>query len=180
MRLRYQFLSVLDALQVLLLPLFGLVLLLQVRLDGLVLRVEVAHVLRRQTVFTQTHRRTKTRRLLSDTHRHQVFDHVHVRQRIDLRHLAGVSVDFVQTRQRVSAVDIHRTRPADPCGQNRLRPETTSEPVHTQVDRALTLSAGASEGQRAVHLVLDLDERVQNHRPAAETQHTPFRATSRD
>lgn len=41
----YQFLPVVHRLQVLLLPFLGLVLLLQVGLDGLVLCVEVTHVL---------------------------------------------------------------------------------------------------------------------------------------
>lgn len=63
--------------------------------------------------------------------------------------------------------------PQIPAGQT----ATGSEPKHTRTSSnatgyLLTLSAGASEGQRAVHLVLDLDERVQNHRPAAEGHNT--------
>lgn len=46
----YQFLSVLHRLQVLLLPFLGLVLLLQVGLNGLVLGIEVTHVLQTQTI----------------------------------------------------------------------------------------------------------------------------------
>lgn len=49
----YQFLSVLHGLQVLLLPFVGLILLLQVGLDGLVLGVEVTHVLQRQSWHTR-------------------------------------------------------------------------------------------------------------------------------
>ena len=44
--IRYQFLSVVHCLQVLLFPFIGLVLLLQVRFNRLVLGIEVAHVLR--------------------------------------------------------------------------------------------------------------------------------------
>lgn len=46
----YQFLSVLHGLQVLLLPFLGLVLLLQVGLNGLVLGIEVTHVLQTQKI----------------------------------------------------------------------------------------------------------------------------------
>lgn len=65
-------------------------------------------------------------RVRSDTHGHQVFHHIHVRQRVDLRHFVGVAVDFVQTRQRVSTVDVHGARATDSCGpdRNRIRPET--------------------------------------------------------
>lgn len=128
MRSPYQLLPVLHALQVLLLPLLGLVLLLQERLDGFILSVEVAHVLQDTHSVSHTHRRTHdgNTRSGSDTHGHQVFHHIHVRQRVDLRHFAGVAVDFVQTRQRVSAVDVHGARSTDSCrpDRNRIRTET--------------------------------------------------------
>ena len=73
--------------------------------------------------------------------RHQVLDHRHVRQRVDL-HLALDVVDGLGAGQRVDAVDVHRAGAAD------------------------ALAAGAAEGQRRIDLVLDLDQRVENHRPA--------------
>src|SRR5690606_26641728 len=91
--------------------------------------------------------------------RDQVLDHPHRRQRVD-RHralaldrrplragveralrLAGL-LDRADAGQRVGAVDVHRARAAD------------------------ALAAGAAEGQGRVDLVLDLDQRVQDHRPA--------------
>src|SRR3546814_7489273 len=51
-------------------------------------------------------------------------------------------LDRADAGQRVGAVDVHRARTAD------------------------ALAAGAAEGQRGVDLVLDLDQRVQDHRPA--------------
>lgn len=88
---------------------------------------------RRQTALSaHTHRSTASDAHRLGTHRHQVLDHIHVRQRVDLGHPAGVTVDLVQTRQRVSTADIHRTRPADSCRQNRLRAQTTAEPVHSE------------------------------------------------
>jgi hypothetical protein len=45
--------------------------------------------------------------------------------------------------ERVGAVDVHRAGAAD------------------------ALAAGAAEGQRRIDLVLDLDQRVEHHRPAA-------------
>ena len=74
--------------------------------------------------------------------RHQVLDHFHVRQRVD-RHLALAAViDGLGAGQRVGAVDVHRARTAD------------------------ALAAGPAEGQGRVDLILDLDQRVQDHRPA--------------
>ncbi len=71
--------------------------------------------------------------------RYQILDHRHVRQRIDF----DLTLDLVaalDAGQRVGAVDVHRAGPAD------------------------AFAAGAAEGQRGVDLVLDLDQRVQNHR----------------
>ena len=51
----YQFLSVVDGLRVLLLSLLGLVLPLQEGLDGLVLGVEVTHVLKIQGTVSPTY-----------------------------------------------------------------------------------------------------------------------------
>lgn len=57
----YQLLPVLHRLQVLLLPFLGLILLLQVGFDGLVLGVEVTHVLQ---THCYTNESTKLNRLL--------------------------------------------------------------------------------------------------------------------
>src|SRR5690606_25454524 len=74
--------------------------------------------------------------------RDQVLDHAHVRQRVD-RHLGLLAVrDGAGAGQGVRAVDVHRARTAD------------------------ALAAGAPEGQGRVNLVLDLDQRVQDHRAA--------------
>ena len=73
--------------------------------------------------------------------RHQVLDHRQMRQRIDDDAALHV-VDRFEAGERVGAVDVHGAGAAD------------------------ALAAGAAEGQRGVDLVLDLDQRVQNHRPA--------------
>src|SRR6185437_15477309 len=73
--------------------------------------------------------------------RHEVLDHRHVRQRIDF-HRARYVGDGLGAGERVAAADVHRARTAH------------------------ALPAGAAEGQGRVDLVLDLDEAVQNHRPA--------------
>ena len=72
---------------------------------------------------------------------HQVLHHRHMRQRVD-RDVALHLVDRLEAGQRVGAVDVHGAGAAD------------------------ALAAGAAEGQRRVDLVLDLDQRVENHRPA--------------
>ena len=71
----------------------------------------------------------------------EVLDHRHVRQRVDL-HVALDLVHAVDAGQRVDAVDVHRAGAAD------------------------ALAAGAAEGQGRVDLVLDLDQRVEDHRAA--------------
>mmetsp|Transcript_103943 Transcript_103943/g.299185 ORF Transcript_103943/g.299185 Transcript_103943/m.299185 type:complete len:253 (-) Transcript_103943:25-783(-) len=73
--------------------------------------------------------------------RHQVLHHVAVRQGLDLDGF-GVGLDVEETGQAVFAVDVHGAGAAD------------------------ALAAGAAEGEGGVHLVLDLDQGVQNHRPA--------------
>lgn len=71
----------------------------------------------------------------------QVLDHEHVRQR---RYGGGRrgGRNLSETSKAVAAVNVHRTGAADP------------------------LTAGAAEGEGGVDLVLDLDERVQDHGPA--------------
>ena len=64
-----------------------------------------------------------------------------MRQRIDLDRPFYV-VDGLQTSECVGAVDVHGTGPANP------------------------LSAGSPKRERRVDLVLDLNERIQNHRAA--------------
>jgi len=71
----------------------------------------------------------------------KVLDDVHMWERIDFTVLASVPVNAAQASKGVLSVDVHCARSAD------------------------TLSAGASERQSGVHLVLDLDERIQNHWP---------------
>lgn len=71
----------------------------------------------------------------------QVLDHEHVRQR---RYGGGCRRrrNLGETSEAVAAINVHRAGAADP------------------------LAAGAAEGEGRVDLVLDLDERVQDHRPA--------------
>lgn len=69
----------------------------------------------------------------------KVPDDVHVWQRVDLGLLGLVLVDLAQTGKGVAAANVHGTGAAD------------------------TLSAGSSEGQRGILLVLDLQQRVQDH-----------------
>jgi len=88
---------------------------LEERLDRLVLGVEVGHVW------------------------HQIFDHVHVRQRVDLRGLGQIVVDAAQAGQSVCAVDVHGARAAN------------------------AFAARAAKSQRWVLFVLDFDESVQDH-----------------
>lgn len=72
---------------------------------------------------------------------HQVLHHVHVRQRVDLGGLAAL-VDVAQASQGVLAVDVHRAAATD------------------------ALAARSAECQSRVLLVLNLDQCIQNHRPA--------------
>jgi len=71
---------------------------------------------------------------------HEIFDDVHVRQGIDFRGFGWI-VDRAKTRQSVAAVDVHRTRTAN------------------------AFATRASEGETGVEIILDVDQRVQNHRP---------------
>mmetsp|Transcript_76177 Transcript_76177/g.172236 ORF Transcript_76177/g.172236 Transcript_76177/m.172236 type:complete len:345 (-) Transcript_76177:2-1036(-) len=70
--------------------------------------------------------------------RHEVLDHVGVGQGLDLNRLV-TRLDVQQAGQAVLAVDVHGAGAAD------------------------ALPAGAAEGQGRIVLVLDLDERVQDH-----------------
>ena len=72
---------------------------------------------------------------------HQVLDHEHVRQRRDRRGRRS-GLDLREARQPVAAVDVHGAGPADP------------------------LAARSPERERGVHLVLDLDQGVEDHGPA--------------
>ena len=69
-----------------------------------------------------------------------------MRKRVDLGVLGRVPVDPAQARQRVLAVDVHGARPAD------------------------ALSARPPESEGGVHLVLDLNERVENLRESRAIQ----------
>ena len=69
-----------------------------------------------------------------------------MRQRVDL-HVAADLGRGLDAGERVHAVDVHRARAAD------------------------ALAAGAAEGERGVDLVLDFDQRVENHRPAGRQVH---------
>jgi hypothetical protein len=62
-----------------------------------------------------------------------------VREWVDFRVLALGAVDAAEARECVLAIDVHRTRATD------------------------TLAARATEGERRVDLVLDLDEGVEDH-----------------
>ncbi len=70
---------------------------------------------------------------------HQVFRDRHMRQRVDFHDAANI-LDRLCASQRVGAVNIHRAGAANP------------------------LTAGAAERQGRIDLVLDLDDRVQDHR----------------
>jgi hypothetical protein len=72
----------------------------------------------------------------------EILDHGQVRQRIDLR-VALDLTDGLGARQRIHPVDVHRARSAD------------------------AFAARAPERERRVDFVLDLDQRVENHRAAA-------------
>lgn len=135
----YQLLSVLHRLEILLLPFLTLILLLQVGLDGFVLCIEVAHILvGDQTRETTQHISTLCKwnivfstwvlhiLLQSDllwpkkylldghsTYGHEIFDHIHVWQRVDFGRFACVGVNFVQTGQCVAPVYVHCTWAAD-------------------------------------------------------------------
>mmetsp|Transcript_737 Transcript_737/g.2988 ORF Transcript_737/g.2988 Transcript_737/m.2988 type:complete len:298 (-) Transcript_737:19-912(-) len=69
---------------------------------------------------------------------HEVLDHVHVRQRVDLRGRAAL-LNVGEAREAVAPADVHRAGSAD------------------------ALAATAAEGQARILLVLDLDQRVQHH-----------------
>lgn len=73
---------------------------------------------------------------------HQVPHNVHVGQRVDLGVFGGVCIYAAETSQGVLAANVHGARAAD------------------------TFTARATECQRSVLLVLDLEKRVQNHGPA--------------
>src|SRR5579875_3689038 len=72
---------------------------------------------------------------------HQILDDRQVRQRIDPHRPLDVG-DRLDAGKRVRPVDIHRAGAANP------------------------LAARAAKGQRRIDLVLDLDQRVENHRAA--------------
>ena len=77
---------------------------------------------------------------------HQILDDRQVGERVDL-HALPAFVDGAGAGERVRAVDVHRAGTAD------------------------SLPARATEGQRGVCLVLDLDEGVENHRSAGVEIH---------
>ena len=64
-----------------------------------------------------------------------------MRQRVDA-HIALHFINGLQAGKRIQPINIHGAGAANP------------------------LTAGTPEGERAVHLILDLDQRVQHHRPA--------------
>jgi len=70
---------------------------------------------------------------------HQVLDNVHVWEWVDLADLTAVLVDSREASQVVLAIDIHRAAAAN------------------------SLSAGSSEAQSRILLILDLDKCIQNH-----------------
>src|SRR5690606_10745092 len=72
----------------------------------------------------------------------EILDHVHVRQRRDPNLAALDVLDRGRAGEPVLAVEVHRARTANP------------------------LAARTTEGQRRILLALDLDQRVEDHRPA--------------
>lgn len=122
----------------------------------------------------------------SNTYRHQIFDHIHVWQRIDFGRFACISVYFVEACQRVASIYVHGTWTADTwrntqsvewvteiCRIASLKPVNGSFALmikshqtifyNAECRLCLTLSAGASECERWVNLILDFDEGIQNH-----------------
>ena len=91
---------------------------LQPGLDRLVLRSEVGHVW------------------------HEILDHVHVWQRVELHGVRARLIDVRQAREGVGPVDIHRAATAN------------------------ALAAAPPEGERGIHLVLNLQQGIQDHRSA--------------
>ena len=73
--------------------------------------------------------------------RDEVLDNVHVRKRVDLGD-RGLGVNVSQAREGVGSVNVHGARAAN------------------------SLTARAAERQSGVDLVLDLDQRIENHRAA--------------
>ena len=74
--------------------------------------------------------------------RHEILDDRHVRQRVDF-HRALHVFDRLRARKCIAAVNVHRAAAADP------------------------LATGAAERQGRIDIVLDLDQRVENHGPTA-------------
>src|SRR5690606_39076865 len=74
--------------------------------------------------------------------RNEITDHMHMRQRVD-GDPAGKLLERLEAGQAVVPVHVHRAGAAD------------------------ALAAGAAEGQRRIDLILDLEERIEDHRPAA-------------
>lgn len=72
---------------------------------------------------------------------HKILHHEHVRQRVDLSGLRGL-VDVAQTSQGVFTIDVHGATAAD------------------------TLTAGSTQGQSRILLVLNLKKNVKHHRSA--------------
>lgn len=69
---------------------------------------------------------------------HQVLHNVHVRQRVNVR-VGLVAVNAAEARERVHTINVHGAATAN------------------------ALTARATEGQRGVELVLDLDQSIQHH-----------------
>ncbi len=72
----------------------------------------------------------------------EVLDHVHVRQRRDAHFLARALLDRGGAGKAILAVHVHRTGTAN------------------------AFAAGATEGQRRIIFILDLQQRVEDHRTA--------------
>lgn len=74
--------------------------------------------------------------------RYKIFDDVHVRKGVDFDRCTGLLVDTFQASQGIDAVNVHGTATAD------------------------SFSTAPSEGQGGVEFVFDLDQRIEDHRPA--------------
>mmetsp|Transcript_27661 Transcript_27661/g.56785 ORF Transcript_27661/g.56785 Transcript_27661/m.56785 type:complete len:215 (-) Transcript_27661:230-874(-) len=70
---------------------------------------------------------------------HQVLDHVHVRQGVDLHRCSRGLVDVRQAGQGVAAVNVHGAGPADP------------------------FAAASAEAKRGVEFILDFQKSIEDH-----------------
>ncbi len=122
-----QLLAVLNALKVFL-AIGRRSLLLQEWFNGSVLTVKMVKVLIASQLFKDT-----------KTYRNQILHNIHVRKRINLGDLTGVTVQLCNAGKRVSSIDVHGTTSTD------------------------SFTATTTECQSRIDLILDFEQGVQHH-----------------